>query len=261
MNILVYALVLVLVMSIGITARMPSTLLGVRVRSAYAEQMAQRESAALYTAAAKAYDAHHVTEATPDDAKKDTKKANGPRLHRYASLYVAIHDADSQHRRLFSDLLDALFQDEEWYRETVDFHPDIADQLLDALAGHWPETAPKKVRDLATIDLHDADLQRFLKRVLDNGLVGEDGQDLFFDLRKKERKVSIYLAREDLLLAIFNDASVVRDIVTERNRIHSEYTSERRKDLSDEFESTFGRGRYLSEDEWLDFRVSGTQPP
>ncbi|SCC90658.1 hypothetical protein SCG7086_BW_00080 [Chlamydiales bacterium SCGC AG-110-P3] len=262
MNILVYVLVLTLAMAIGITARMPSTLLGVQVRRVYSEQMAERESHALRIAAIKQYDNHQVTQATAPSrrpSRRSEKKVTGPRLRRVASLHVAIYEPEDPRRQLFRDLLEVLFQNERWYIDRMESNSVSIDQLLDALVEHWPERPVEGVRDLATIELENGHLQGFLKNILEGGFLSPNEKDLYFDLQKKKGKVSIYLAREALLLAIYKDPDLVAEIMTERVRIFKQYKSELKNDLSAKFERLFARSA-PHEYDFLDFRVSGTDP-
>ena len=117
MNVLVYVLVMVAAMLLSVTARIPSTLTGVQISKAYAEEMKLVESQELWNAVQKSYDREHVSEPESDFDSEEEEIDHEPELngegnrggplHRRLSIAKAVKNFDSVERRVFKDLLQA----------------------------------------------------------------------------------------------------------------------------------------------------------
>lgn len=256
-------------MLLSVTMRIPSTLIGVQVSKAYANRMEEVESERLYRAVEAEYKKKNLSkgdkkEVTEDVTQKD-ENTKASSLQGGLSLKKIVDDSSSMERHLFRRLLDVLFLDQEWYQKNLGENPDLIDEILDFVEKNWNEKKPSKLKSLAEIDFQDETMQRFMRRILDNGLLDKNKSSLFLDV-KKEGPLSVYLAKKPLLLALFEDQAVVDQIQKDRQRLYQEVTNRgnesldsAKKTASAEFERLFSH--YLTDTTKIDFRVSTSRPP
>ena len=170
-------------------------------------------------------------------------------------------------------LLVHVYADHPSYVDTIASYPQPNEAVLDAVMrearASAPEKRPKALADLAKLDLGDEQLQELLYRLLKDRFDGNcdvrsPSLNCFFDVRPTGKLgLSIYKAPSPLLQAIFEDDGLVVRIKEERDKLWKAVDrKEMATDLaSDAFANQFGKGRYVPEDGFYDFRVNTVVPP
>jgi hypothetical protein len=198
-----------------------------------------------------------------------------PRLNIYPLFDSRVDEADpavQQRWDILLRLIRQVYGRSLLYQELQAQQPYLEEALLAAVmrSARALEEAdrPKQGRELATLVLNDPDLQLLWYRILKGnaGSTCQDAQpplDCFVDVRKRAKLgLSIYKARPEMLLALFQDAAVVEQLRQERLRLYREIQNKRMdtSSASESFESAYGMGRYLPDNGMWDFRVNTVKP-
>lgn len=255
MNILIYALVLITAMAVTFLARLPSTVRSNEIHKGFLKEISSEDSQRLQEQADKLYDTTPQSSGEEKSVEERGVPA-APRsspLHARVSVYRAIKEPSSFANKLVMVLLEQFLGGTEWYS------PSLAAEVFHALDPQLKDHKLKKVEDLAEIDLGNEHLQIALVKMIQQGLTDCGKNREIFDLSKTNRPLSIYLAREPLLVAIYQDPHTVAQIVEFRRQIYKEINNGGdKKELSEQFKLQFGAG--LNESE-ISFQVSTTKPP
>jgi hypothetical protein len=213
----------------------------------------------------------------PDTKQKDEEKACS-RIPFYLFLNKqqreARHDFFDQHYLLAKLLMMQLYGDTAFLKKASETQPDIIDGILKGLI-NAAEKLPKgqtitSSADLASINLGDDLLNNTFTLML-KGTVEIDEQDekgtypplTKFVTVKNKLKVRIFLAPHDILMAIYDNPALVKEIEETRISLYKQVKDESitKEEASKEFESQFsGKQREGIDSKILDFRVSKTNP-
>ncbi len=184
------------------------------------------------------------------------------------------HEIFDQHTLLAKLLMTELYGDTDFFKEAEEKYPDFLDGILDQLM-KAAEKLPKgqtitTSADLASIELGNELLDNVFYHML-KGTVNIDEQDVAetypslinFVTVKNKTKVRVFLAPHDILLAIYENPSLVKDIEEKRNDLYKRVKDESitKDEASKEFEEEFGnKQRHGIAENILDFRVTKTNP-
>jgi hypothetical protein len=119
---------------------------------------------------------------------------------------------------------------------------------------------------LAKIEFSRPETRNFFCKLL-NGKAGEGGYhplSHYVDPKISETMVSVYLADRTMLIAIFQDAYLVDEIMAKRNQLYRELTSKRinKEGGRIELQSVIGNRAFTSDDnKLLNYTISSTRPP
>lgn len=175
-----------------------------------------------------------------------------------------------QYGLIVERLMDHLYKNQPFFGRFYKERPDLNKQILN----HLKDKGKPLQGHLANIDLGDSVLQEAFAAMLAGNIDAEQwekkskqGIDLqgyyrslndFIDyVGESERKLSIYLARKELLYAIYNDSNIVLAVIQCRNECYQKY-----KDDRNTGETMLQQHIPIGFDPQLfDFSTSGTKPP
>lgn len=186
----------------------------------------------------------------------------------------ANHDVYNQQILLAKLLIHQLYSDAPFFIKAEEKYPDIVDATLQSLM-NAAEKLPKNQKitnaaDLASINLGDEQLNEFFYHIL-KGTVKIDEQDeaetypSLIDYVSVENKpqVRVYLAPHDLLMAIYGNEGLVKEVEEIRNSLYEKVKDESmtKEEATQEFEKQIGNKQREGIDEkTLNFWVSKTNP-
>ncbi|MDB2614087.1 hypothetical protein N9Y92_02890 [Chlamydiales bacterium] len=192
-------------------------------------------------------------------------------------------------KHLFSNLIEILYGETNFYKEALEKNPLIVEDFfrLFSNASHLHQKNKEgqliAKKSLGSLDLEDEEAQKFLYNLLkdrskesDEALTSDEEEnkvlrDAFvlsplkdlIEVKSAEDPIRIFLADQVLLYAIFGDATVVEEIVSERRRHFLAYSKDKtlRETLSGSFERRFTSSipSWISPNS-LNWEVSGTRP-
>lgn len=174
-------------------------------------------------------------------------------------------------------LIKILYGEQTFYRNLLQKNPDLLDQLFPALrqAQSDMKNPIGVVRNLMNLFLKDEDLRSLWYILCKKSALGpvanhaldptekrtECTDTCFTDfLGNKGSKIRVFLANPALLFALYDEESLVRQIMEKRNELYKQAKKMENVDplLSQDFKTQFqGRSPY---DEILDFTVSKSDP-
>jgi len=217
-----------------------------------------------------------------------TDKVTADAIHNYATLcpQASEYEENRQHssQRLTRKLhLPTLFSSKEGHQKEVEervfyrllelLYPTMQEraavfELVREKAIEWEEHFPiKKARYLANIELSEAKDQDILFRILKGGAhdsISLDSLLPYISTTARTQLVSVYLAPQVLLLALFDDEEVVSDILSFRKDLYHRLRKDKdlqKNELEDEFRERFVRSLPSEIDpSFIDFRVSRSFP-
>lgn len=175
---------------------------------------------------------------------------------------------------LLKRLISTLYGNQPFFVEAKEKNYHIEDDLLNKLFEKADELQVYKERNLANIELGDDQLQLLLYKML-KGSCDQSESDTstgsypsLFDFislnRGQSKPLSIYLADEPLLHAVFQNPAVVSQIVKERKSIHKILTTDKNANkiaLAQQFKDQFKNSLPSDiEPTLIDFNVSKTDP-
>ena len=213
----------------------------------------------------------------PYAKQKDEEKACS-RLPFYLFLNKAQREAKHeiyvQHVKLAKLLMTELYGDTDFFHEAQEVQPDFLDALINQLT-EVSDNLPKgqtviSSADLASINLGDPVLDKAFYRML-KGTVEIDEQDekatypslINYVTVKNKTKVRIFLAPHDILMVIYDNPALVKEIEETRLNLYKQVKDESltKDEATEEFQKQFGnKQREGIEEKVLDFRVTKTNP-
>jgi hypothetical protein len=117
------------------------------------------------------------------------------------------------HRNVLTRLIYALHSDEPYFASAMQQNPDWIEHLLNELS----TIQIKSIKDINELLLNDPLLNSMLYQ-----LMKEKKSLALYCTVSSKPKVSVFLASKQLLLAIYEDPKIVKEIEEERNRISKE---------------------------------------
>lgn len=224
------------------------------------------------------------------DSRKEEKEKKPPQKRLNASInfdpFIKKEAKDKSPEQLkkveelLRRLLKVLYADKSFFREMQEKHPGFIDQLLNRLieiadTEVYRDTLKEKA-DIATIDLKDPDLQDVYYKMLhgtrkkthkkNEFLIDEGYLSLldFIKINEKSQGISIYLAPGELLMAIYDNEELVKEVISSREKLYSDmkYRGLAKEQAAQIFKGAFEGKSYLGKDEngLIDFSVSLSNP-
>lgn len=185
-------------------------------------------------------------------------------------------------KALTTQLIKNLYENERFFQEALATQPDLIEILYSKLTYAF-ENRPEKLKlqkpqDLISLPIDNSDLERIFGIFLQQSPKTDDTNSVenqcptislsdFLTLRSKIEKINVYLARKELLLAIYeNNETLVSDILKKRTSLYREVTkkppyAKTLDEASQEFKEEFGHPRFSEYAPILDFKVTKTRPP
>lgn len=184
------------------------------------------------------------------------------------------HEIYDQHTNLAKLLMHRLYSDAPFYLEAEEKYPDF----LDAILTHLMKAAEKLPKgqtitssaDLASIDLGDQPLNDIFYRML-KGTPDIDLQDeaetypslIDYVTVKNKTKVRVFLAPHEILMTIYDNPELVKEIQETRQDLYKKVKDESltKEQASAELEKQFGnKQQHGISENILDFKVTKTNP-
>jgi hypothetical protein len=222
---------------------------------------------------------------SPTEESEDEDPAAQKKLNSKLNIFSLVQGAGLEESSLvygvMKRLLSELYGQHLFYRKALEKYPDLEDQILktvialsaDRTVGKKNEKKEKKInsaKKLAELQFPDEELHEVFYKMLKGNQL-ETRASRFKDAREypsllgyitigKESKVSIYLAKRELLMAFYEDAALVEKLIAERRELYNSYTK-------GEIEQADGKAaleknfRHETLDALLEYNISKTKPP
>ena len=228
--------------------------------------------------AVKRYDHTHV----PSKYRDNPPKPNSASSTLSFNLFIDKEERKQHlselaaHRMAAKNLMHFLYGNQEFFKKIEEKHPQVLDEILDGLIRKSDEFKPKdkisRPQELATIDLENEDINLVFTYMLqgesqqnENGQASGGYPSLlgFITVKKKKLVIRVFLASPPVLMALFGNPDVVKQILESRIQLYRDVSSMRKTapQASEEFKNLFITKRlpYIP-DAMLNFDVSGTNP-
>lgn len=285
MNLLVLVMAMLMTLAIVTSARLQEFLPLAKVRMEYRHHMLNAERWTISDRAAARYRRPSPTgdpaKTVPDEPSEDEDGDEEGNLSRFLNVRGLVDETARQRDafplayELLKELIFLLYHEEDFFVEAQESHPSVVDDLLHAVqdAAASPEkkgtiTTNKKLADVVlgdeTLNLPFRKMLKGSRRIDEPPDAGYPPLTAFITVVKSDKLVSVYLAAPELLLALFGDADVVRDIRQTRQTLHKAVNRKKdplsKEQATSQFVEQFGNNRYLLDETLVDFRVSTTKP-
>lgn len=211
------------------------------------------------------------------EARRRDKRTRS--LH-IASLFdAAVNESDAKYRAtmfLLSRLSTVLFHHQPFYQQQgagyfTELFTEVIQKIRKAGLENPKKRGESRAIELATYPINSQGGQYYFYKVMRGG--GVDERQLngayasllnYISLTKRTTLLSLYLASNELLLALFNDQKVVMDVMQARTMIHRQLMKDpsSKQQLTEQFKQKFTP--LLPQEvpsELIDFEVSTTKPP
>lgn len=187
-------------------------------------------------------------------------------------------------RLLAKNLIYFLYSNQAFFQRLEQKRPGFVDEILDALIRvtealpKEKKLNPKKVGELATVDLGDPELNEIFTSMMRGSVEqqqsseeaqktflpahGYDSLLNFVTLERNKLTLRIFLAAPQLLMAIYGNARLVEDIIRKRSELRNALANEliERSAADQEFSSQFAHQQLPNiPDNVLDFGTSTTR--
>lgn len=181
------------------------------------------------------------------------------------------------HRIVAKNLMHNLYGNQEFFKKVEEKHPQVLDEILDSLIRKSDDFQTKdkinRSQELATIDLDDEDVNLVFTYMLQGDTMQKGEKELangnypslldFITVQKKKLVIRVFLASPPLLMALFGNSDIVKQILDTRIQLYKDVNKNRKTALqaSEEFKNIFINKRlpYIP-DAMLNFEVSRTNP-
>lgn len=182
---------------------------------------------------------------------------------------------------LLKNLMTVMYGEQEFYEEAKELIPDFEEQFLTNLFERTKEEQTdkqwiSKVGHLGSVELDD-ELQSYIRYKIFTGnksrlVKGSEDDPGYFPLvqftsmNKNKSLMSIWLAPKTLLMALFQDPEIVKEVIAVRREMHKEVKKDhspqakaaKEKDLRLRFGVLIPDQSLV---QYIDFQVSTTVPP
>lgn len=290
MYVILYVMSMLMLLASLTYARIESYRASMLSQGQFEHYMQEEERGYINAQATKLY---RNTVVSPKLEKEEKERANEEAAAKI-SFHPFIHSTTSERNQalfqkqlqLAKDLILFLYKDKKFYREKVEKDSNIVHKLLLEMlvvANDPKETSKEQKKTtttpkmLASLTLDDKDLQELLEAMLKKDtkeMRQEADQSPTFNLKegylslqdfvtlKKKSQVRLYLASPMVLMAFFNNADVVKAIISSRQDIYKEYKQGRytKEQATDAFRIAVYGQAYGIDDTIMDFSVSKTNP-
>lgn len=305
MNILLFVMSMLMILALMTYGRLESFLGFAFVQSQFKVYMEKTERNYVNEEALARYNSEKGS--TQEKQESDSNEKNSASSTLSFSLFVDKNDRAKFQKDLETQMTIAknliyfLYGDQPFFIQMEEKRPDFVNEIFAALIqvtnGYTKEQElnSKKKEEIATVDLGDSELNDVFTKMLkgsvdeilpDSGSENQDVQEPlnlnnpykpergyysllnFITLQKNKLKIRVYLASPQLLMAIYGNSDIVRQIIEMRNRIYydlinasKEGAGEVAKTSQEAFQRQFQNHQLpLIPQEILDFGVSKTNP-
>jgi hypothetical protein len=241
----------------------------------YEQFVSQYQEVIQEKAALDRYDEEHREK--PGDKKEPKPKVKATRVLNLYPLTQNDSERSKETKYILINLIKQLFDKAPFFEEAKQDHPQIVEELVDAIQLSLQKRKDFKKEDLPTLELDQPHLQFFLYKILKDpsSSVDEDntekllenlGSKIFNDLitcQKGDQQIRMFLADPKLLLAIFENNSTVEQIVTARKSYYLQVKKDptQKEALTEKFCSQFLSNIPPSiQKNSLNWEISGTNP-
>lgn len=231
------------------------------------------------------------------NTKATKKEGNQPKTNTDAisrlSFYPILHHReDSGHYiAIAKNLIKQLYGTHRFYKEMEEKNPNFLEEIFARLPVAYQNLPPQQkinqIADLATFDLGSTELNEVFCKMLKGTLLVEEKKPIpeeisFVDdeseneheeeqeyvsdkgyyslldyISLQNKKIRVYLASQELLLAIFGDPVIVNEIIQQRRNLYRVAKTKNATEATTLFENLFkNKSNYTI----LDFSVSTTNP-
>ncbi len=201
------------------------------------------------------------------------------------NLFVDKQERDANQQKMEThlnaarSLIGFLYGNQPFYQELEAKRPNFVTEMLSALIVQ-SETMPKisKVKELATVDLKDPELNdaftRMLKGAYEEPPKGKEKRPIrledgyyplldFITVGKGKLELRVFLASRQLLMAVYGNPALVDEIVRVRYQLYKNFKDKviDKNQAGEEFKNAFGNSAlpFIPEN-FLNFDVSKTNP-
>lgn len=225
-------------------------------------------------------DSAQTIEAKQTEERREAKR----RDRRTRSLHIAplfdstVSEGDTKYTAsafLLNRLAHVLFHQQEFFQGQkstyfISLFTEVIQRVRKAALEHPKKRGVGSAQELATYQLSNSQAQYYFYKVMRGGGIDERQTTgayrsllNFISLTKRSTLLSLYLAAEELLLALFNDQKIVADVIQEREAIHKQLLKDisLKQGLTEQFRQKFSA--LLPQEvpqELVDFEVSTTRP-
>lgn len=179
---------------------------------------------------------------------------------------------------LLKNLITELYSGQRFFEEAKQLDPDFEQRFLENLYERAAEENENRsltrVKDLATLDLHD-NVQMYARCKIFNGNKSRFTKDSlehsgyypileFTTMAKKSKLMSLWLAPKPLLMALFQNEDVVQEVLETRREIYNDLRKDKNTSSvqAKEQDLRLRFATYIPETvDYIDFKVSRTRPP
>jgi hypothetical protein len=213
------------------------------------------------------------------EEEDDSPNQKKPRLNGTLNLFtwmnpLASEEDKRQCKMIFERLLDQLYKNHPSFAAFYEKQPDLNTQIIARLENK--ERPPQC--NLCSIELNSKLLQDAFAMMVNGNITADawnkrvaNGESLegyfrslndFVSCTSTSKPVSIYLAKKELLLAIYQDPVIVNAIILERNDCYSKPNNSKSEDSkapSNEILTIRLPPDFI--DNFFTFSISGTKPP
>lgn len=231
-----------------------------------------------------AYKRYQETPATTQEQSENKGQEKNPASSKLSfNLFVdtAERNAHPQelehHLAVARNLLYVLYGEQPFFNELAEKRPEFLNEIFSALMRATEAFAKKeklkKAKEIATVDLEDAELNAVFTKMLKGTLdaPAADGEPVagypslldYITLQKNKLKIRVYLAAPPLLTALYGNPEFVRQIIDTRTSLYRDLVNEvlTKEQATQEFQTLY-QNQQLPEvpSAMLDFGVSKTNP-
>lgn len=283
MNVLLFVMSMLMLLVMITYGRLESFRSFAFVQLQFKEYMEHTERDFINETAVDRYNKTAATRSEKTETEKREMNKASPKLS--FNLFVDKEERDANqeqletHLNVARSLIFYLYGDQEFYKELEARRPNFVNEILSALMTQT-ETLPKikKVKELATVDLKDPELNDAFTRML-KGAYEEPPKDQekrpmklqtgyyslldFITVGKGKLQMRVFLASRQFLMAVFGNPATVDEIVRVRYKLYRSVRDKvmDAKQASEEFQTLFNNSALpFIPEEFLDFGVSKTNP-
>ncbi len=285
MNVLLFVFALLMILGMTSYAKMQTFLVGTGLQGQYLEHMQQKRQNLVADQQYLLYQNYTGIESDKPDEEEQEPKTQ---VKAVSKINVALflnkqlseqHGADAENAKiLFLRLVEILYGKQEFYKEMLHKRPHFMEQLIAELIDKCADL-PKNlqnVKQLANLKLSDEQLQEVLAKMLLGNMPAEKKQlkadqypplGEFISCSKAKKPFRLQLLPPELLLALYEDENIVKDIMKKRdsyfNQVKNKYKTEFNNlssKLQDEFKYEFETKAPLGFENMINYEISKSTP-
>ena len=283
MNVLLFVMSMLMLLVMITYGRLESFRSFAFVQVQFKEYMEHNERAFVNQSAVDRYNSTVATRSEKSQVDQREKSKASSKLSFNLFIDKKERDANQQqletHLNVARSLIYYLYGDQEFYKELEIKRPNFVNEIFSALMTQSePLSKIKKVKELATIDLKDPDLNdaftRMLKGAYEKPPKNKEPRPIkldegyyslldFITVGTGKLQLRVFLASRQLLIAVYGNSSTVDEIVRVRYQLYKNVVDKVMDvgQAGEELKTLFGNSAlpFVPAD-FLDFGVSKTNP-